>query len=356
MGYSKSPYDALMDEYEPGFTCEQAEELFDQLKEFLVPFIQAIKSSRVKIDSKFLSKKYSLKKQSEFVLFVIQKMGFDLDCGGLSETAHPFCQNLHPSDVRLSTRYDENDFVNQALLSAIHEAGHGLYEQGLKEEYFGTPLGEAVSLGIHESQSRLWEIQVGRSMYFWNYFYPKLKKLFPGNLKTKSFSSFYKAINHVSPGFIRCDADEVTYNLHVALRFEIERELIEGNLSVDELPSVWNRKMKEYFGLDVLDDAKGVLQDIHWSCGLFGYFPTYTLGNVYATQIFRAAQKQIPTLDYEIGMGRMLELREWLRMNIHIHGEMYLPEHLILRVTGEKPSAEYLIEHLKNKYSEIYEL
>lgn len=356
LGYASSPYDALMDDFEQGLTTEFATEVFDKLKVFLTPFLERIRDSKVKINRRFLNEKYPVEEQSRFVRMVAEKMGFDFQKGRLDVSVHPFCESLHPTDVRLTTRFDEKDFLNQALLSVIHETGHGLYDQGLREEYFGTPLGESISLGIHESQSRLWENQVGRSLPFWVYFYPQLQKVFPGQLNGVSLEQFYRAVNFVQPGFIRVDADEVTYNLHVILRFEIERDLIEGNLEAKDLPIAWNQKMKEYLGLNVSNDAQGVLQDVHWSSGSIGYFPTYTLGNLYAAQFFNAAKKQLPELSEKIANGNLIELREWLRQNIHVHGELYLPEHLVLRVTGQKPSPDHMITYLEKKYSEIYEL
>ncbi len=356
IGYAGSPYDALMDDYEPGITCETIFETFDQLKKFLVPFIEKIKHSRVSINREFLTRIFPIEKQDELTRMVVRAMGFDFEKGRLDVTVHPFCTSLHPADVRIATRFDEKDFLNQAFMGAIHEAGHGLYEQGLREEYFGTPMGEAISLGIHESQSRMWENLIGRSLSFCIYIFSKLQENFPKQLNGVSPEQFYKAINFVKPGFIRVDADEVTYNLHVIFRVEMERDLIEGNLEVKDCPSVWNRKVKECFGLDVPDDARGILQDVHWSCGLMGYYHTYSLGNIYSAQLNHAAHAQIPGLEVQIAKGEFLGLREWLRKNIHVHGELYLPEHLILRVTGEKPSPKYFIDYLNKKYSEIYEL
>lgn len=356
LGYSNSAYDALMDDYEPGFTSDAVSTLFEELKSFLVPFIDSIKGSKIKIRKEFLNRKFPIEEQSDFIRLVAKSMGFDFTKGRLDTSVHPFCQSLHPTDVRLTTRYDERDFINQALMSAIHEAGHGLYEQGLREENFATPLGESASSGIHESQSRLWENLVGRSLPFWKYFLPKLQEAFPDQLKDVSLDEFYKALNLVKPGFIRVDADEVTYNLHVILRFEIERDLIEGDLEVKDLPRVWNSKMKKYFGLQVPNDAQGVLQDIHWSWGAFGYFHTYVLGNLYAAQFFAAAREQMPTLGKKITKNSLLELREWLRKNIHVHGELYLPKDLVLRVTGEIFGPDYFKDYILEKYSAIYEL
>lgn len=355
-GYKGSPYDALMDDFEPNLTSASAEDMFNELKPFLVELIDKIKNSKVKIDKRFLTKKYPIAKQSAFARMVVERIGFDFNRGRMDVSVHPFCESAHSTDVRLTTRFDERDFINQALMSLIHEAGHGIYEQGLPKEYFGTPLGESVSLGIHESQSRLWENQVGSSLSFWQYIYPALKTVFPVQTSGVSLQELYKAINIVEPGFIRVDADEVTYNLHVILRFEIERDLIEGKIKVAELPDIWNQKIKECFNLKVPNDAQGILQDIHWSGGLFGYFHTYTYGNVYAAQFFHAAKKHIRMLDSKISSGNFLELKEWLKNNIHVHGRRYFPEDLVVKATGDKPMPIYFIDYLEKKYSEIYNL
>lgn len=356
IGYAKSPYDALMDEYEPGVTSEMIFKIFDELKGFLVPFIEKIKYSEVKIDKSFLYRKFSVKKQDEFTRMVVRAMGFDFDKGRLDVAVHPSCSSLHPTDVRITTRFDEKDFLNQALFSAVHEAGHGLYDQGIGEEYFGTALGEPTSLGIHESQSRMWENLIGRSLPFWKYFFPKLRKAFPGQMQGVSLEKFYRAINIVEPGFIRVDADEVTYNLHVIFRVEMERDLIEGNLEVKDCPEVWNRKVKECLGLNVPDDAHGILQDVHWSCGLIGYYHTYSLGNIYSAQFNKTMYEQIPMLEKKVGKGEFGEIREWLRKSIHIHGGRYLPAELITRVTGKNPTSGYFTDYLNKKYSEIYDI
>jgi carboxypeptidase Taq len=244
----------------------------------------------------------------------------------------------------------------QAVGGVIHETGHALYEQGLPAAHFGTPLGEAVSLGIHESQSRLWENLVGKSRAFWTYFYPLLQKEFPTPLKDVSLDSFYRTINTVRPSFIRVESDEVTYNLHIILRFEIETGLIDGSIDVEELPIIWNSKMKELLGLDVPDDSRGVLQDVHWSGGMIGYFPTYSLGNLYSAQFFAAAKRAIPTLDDEMAQGQFGQLLNWLRENIHVHGKFYSAQELAKNATGEKLNSKYFVEYISKKYGEIYEL
>lgn len=349
-------YDTLMDDYEPGMSSARVENLFRDLKNYLIPLVNRIKCSKTKINKKFLSRKYPLDKQSRFINIVASQIGFDLKRGRIDTSVHPFCSSFHPTDVRLTTRFNERNFISDALMSVIHEAGHGMYEQGLRAQWYGTSLGEAASLGVHESQSRLWENQVGHSLQFWNCLFPELKKEFSAQLKNVSLIDFYRAINVVEPGFIRVDADEVTYNLHVILRFEIERDLIEGKLEVGDLPNVWNGKVKEYLSLNVPNDAKGVLQDVHWSCGSFGYFHTYALGNVYAAQEFAAAREAIPSLYDEMTPRNLLELKKWLNENIHIHGERYMPEELIFKATGKEVNPDDFKNYITIKYSDIYNI
>jgi carboxypeptidase Taq len=289
----------------------------------------------------------------KFNKFVVQKIGFDFDAGRLDTTTHPFATGLHPEDVRITTRYKEDD-VLYSLGSAIHEAGHGLYEQGLPSEHFGTPLAEAVSLGIHESQSRMWENLIGKSEPFWKYFYPKLQKEFPEPFRKVSLKDFYRAINNVTPSLIRTEADEVTYNLHIILRFEIEKEMIEGSIDLKDLPNIWRAKMKEYFGISVPNDTLGVLQDVHWSTGLIGYFPTYSFGNLYSAQFFAAMKRDIPDAGKKIAAGKFEEIREWLRHHIHSRGKLYKAGALVKKVTGEPLRSAYFIDYLKQKYGRMY--
>jgi carboxypeptidase Taq len=244
----------------------------------------------------------------------------------------------------------------QSISGVIHETGHALYDQGLPAERFGTPLAEPVSLGIHESQSRLWENPVGKSRAFWTYFYPLLQQTFPNPLRNVSLDSFYRAINAVQPSFIRVEADEVTYNLHIILRFEIEVALVEGNIAVEDLPRIWNSKMKDLLTLDVPDDSMGVLQDVHWSGGMIGYFPTYSLGNLYSAQLFAAARRDVPALDDEMASGEFGKLLKWLREKIHAHGKTYSAQELAKNATGEKLNSKYFADYISRKYGEIYEL
>lgn len=354
VGYTASPYDALLDDYEPGLTSEQAEKILTEVKDFLVPLVVKIKNSNVKINRAFLKGPWPIEKQERFAKMVISKLGFDIEAGHMGVSPHPFCDSLHPTDTRITVRYKETDFVEQCLMSAIHEAGHGMYEQGLPVEYFGTPRGEAASLGIHEFNSRLWENIVGCSKFFWGYFYPELKSYFSNVLLGVSLDEFYRAINCVEPSLIRTDADEVTYNLHVLFRFEIEKDLIEGRIEVDDLPKIWNQKVRDYLGIEVDDDANGVLQDTHWADGSFGYFPTYTLGNLYASQFYEAALRSLPERSNAEDFFR--NLLGWLREHVHSKGQLYTSSQLVERVTGEKLTARYFKNYITDKYSEIYKL
>lgn len=355
LGYKDSPYDALLDTFEPYATAEEMSITLEELKDFLIPFIQKIKNSSVKVDRNILKGEFPIEKQIEFNRFVAEKMGYDLGAGRIDVSVHPFTIHFHPQDVRFTTRYDKAD-VFPALMTTLHEAGHALYEQGILVENFGTPFGESISLGVHESQSRSWENLIGRSKPFWAYFYPELQKEFPEPFTKISLDNFYRALNRVEPSFIRVEADEVTYNLHIILRFEIEKELVEGSIEVDDLPKIWNDKFKEYFGLEVPDDSLGVLQDVHWSGGSIGYFPTYTLGNLYSAQFYSASKRDIPDLEEQITKGEFTDFLQWLRKNIHIHGKLYTARDLVMQVTGEPLKSQYFMDYLKKKYSEIYNL
>ncbi|MBI3969203.1 MAG: carboxypeptidase M32 [Chloroflexi bacterium] len=352
IGYTTERYDALLDEYEPGVHASDLEPLFAKLREALVPIVRGIAAAP---EPRALTGEFPVEKQRELGLSVAKAMGFDFDAGRLDISVHPFCTSFHPSDVRLTTRYSPTD-VTGSLFGTMHETGHGLYEQGLDAEHAWTPVGGTSSLGIHESQSRLWENQVGRSRAFWSHWYPKLIATFPEALGKVSLDDYYRAINCVKPSFIRVEADEVTYNLHILLRFEIERALFDGQLAVSDLPKTWNAKMVEYLGVEPPDDAHGVLQDVHWSFGLFGYFPTYTLGNLYAAQLFAAAGRAMPDLDEQIARGELLPLREWLRVNLHQKGQLLLPPDLLKEATGESLKVEYFITYLREKFGALYGL
>lgn len=355
LGYRNSPYDALLDTYEPGATIAQLGPLFTQLRERLVPLLQRVQSSTVTIDDRCLHQSFDPSKQVEFGRLVLTAMGYDFERGRLDLSAHPFTTSFHPTDVRVTTRVFENDLPS-CLFSCIHEGGHGLYDQGLDPRYYGSPLGESVSLGFHESQSRLWENCVGRSRAFWHCFYPLLQQTFPQQLADVPLDRFYAAINRATPSLIRVEADELTYNLHIMVRVEIEQALIEGRAEPDDLPGLWNEKMQSYLGIVPERDAEGVLQDVHWSMGAFGYFPTYTLGNLYSVQFFEQAALELPQMEEEMRAGHLLPLRRWLEQKIHRWGRMFTPDHLTRRVTGSGVNPEPFLRYLETKYGELYRL
>ncbi|HJT20550.1 MAG TPA: carboxypeptidase M32 [Nitrospira sp.] len=355
LGYVDSPYNALLDVYEPGATIAGLRPLLAELKARLVPLLKKIQNSPIHIDDSILFHAYDTTRQLEFGRLVLIRMGYDFERGRLDLSAHPFTTSFHPTDVRVTTRVHEHDLPS-CLFSCIHEGGHGLYDQGLDPRHYGTPLGDSVSLGIHESQSRLWENCVGRSRAFWRFFYPVLQQTFHHQLRHVEMEDFYAAINRVKPSFIRVEADELTYNLHIMLRVEIEQDLIEGRTRADDLPEIWNGKMKEYLGIVPSTDAEGVLQDVHWSLGAFGYFPTYTLGNLYAVQFYDQVRMEIPHLEDEIAAGQLSVLRRWLEQKIHRWGRMFTPERLSHRVTGRSVSPEPFLRYVERKYGEIYKL
>ena len=355
VGFKGSPYNALLDIFEPYTNVEEIEMVFSELKSFLIPFLAKIKKSKVKANRSVLKGDFPIEKQIELNKFIASKIGFDFEAGKLDVSTHPFSTGFHPQDVRMTTRYKKDDLF-YAISSTIHETGHSLYEQGIPIENFGSPMGESISHGIHESQSRLWENILGKSEDFWQYFYPILQKRFPKHFGKIKLSDFYKAINIVSPSLIRTEADEVTYNLHIILRFEIEKDLIEGSIAAEDLPKIWNDKFKEYFGIKVSSDKSGVLQDVHWSGGMIGYFPTYTLGNLYAAQFYASAKRDILNLEKEIRKGQFGHILAWLRKNIHIHGKLFSADVLAEKVTGEKLASKYFIEYIEKKYSKIYNI
>jgi len=354
LGYENELYDALLDLYEPGvLTCDVAPVL-SQLRNELVPLIQSIAGSSKKPDISILERETSKSAQRNFASEVAAAIGFDFNQGRLDETAHPFCIGLGLNDTRITTRFNEN-YLPGALFGVIHEAGHGIYDQNLPKEHYGTPMGQYVSLGIHESQSRMWENMVGRSRSFWEYWYPKACEYFPV-LKTVTLDDFYFAINEVKPSLIRVEADEVTYNMHILIRFELERAMLNGDLSAADLPGAWKEKYRKYLGIDVPNDTKGCLQDIHWSGGMIGYFPTYSLGNLNAAQLFRKAGEELGDLDDMFQAGDFSTLKNWLTEQIHSQGRRYRSGKLIEVVTHEPLSAEPLIDYLKTKYMPLYGL
>ncbi len=353
-GYEGEPYNALLDNYEPGATVQQIEKVFKELREDLVVLVQKIENAPKRPDYRIVERTYPVELQRIFGEAVASAMGFSFDSGRLDITTHPFCTGLGVGDTRITTRYNPHR-LNDALFGIMHEAGHGLYEMGLeKEKHFGTPMGESVSLGIHESQSRMWENQVGRSKSFWVYFFPQAQRIFREALDGVSLDDFYGAINYVTPSYIRVEADEATYNLHILLRFELERAMLKGDLKPADVAGEWNRRFKDYFGIEVDKDANGALQDVHWSAGLVGYFPTYTLGNLYSAQFFAKALEEVPDMMKQFELGDYSGLLNWLRDRIHRHGQRYRAADLCEKVTGKPLSHKPLIDYMSKKYGEIY--
>jgi len=347
------PWDALAEDYEPGCTAAYVAHVFGPLRDRLQALLNELIGGPKKPSNAFNERPLALDHQGKFVRFVAEAIGYDFRRGRLDTSTHPFTIGSHPGDVRITTRFHENA-VNDALGSTLHECGHGMYEQGLPEAHIGTPMGAHVSLGIHESQSRMWENQVGRSLPFWKWCHPRLKDFFGDHLSGLSLEDVYGGANIVRPDFIRVEADEATYNMHIMVRFELERTLLNGDLAVKDIPEMWNAKYKEYLGLEVPDDARGCLQDIHWSMTAMGYFPTYTLGNLYAAQFFEKALEDMPDLYRQFEKGEFRHLLKWLNENIHSHGRRYRAASLCEHVTGRPLSAEPLMRHLEGKLRPLY--
>ena len=348
------PYDILLDDYEPGMKTAEVKEIFNNLRPKQVELIKAIKSAK-QVKDDFLHKKYNEKKVWDFGETVITKFGYDFSRGRQDKAPHPFQTTFSVDDTRITNRF-EADNPLATLFSAMHEAGHAMYEQGSNPAYERTPLAGGTSLAVHESQSRMWENLVGRSLPFWEYFFPEIKKAFPSQLDGVSAKSFYKAINKVEPSLIRVNADEATYNLHVMLRLELEIGMVEGKFAVKDLPEIWNTKMNDYLGVVPPNDAQGVLQDVHWSSGLMGYFSTYALGNLVSAQLWEKINTDITDLDDQIRKGKFDSLLGWLREKIHIFGHKYDPQDLVQKVTGSKIDSAAYVRYLTKKYSDIYGL
>ena len=351
----RDPYDALMDDYEPGASWPAVAARFDALRGQLVDLVRACVGSPRRPDDTLLRGSFPEAAQQRFVREVAARIGFDFSRGRLDTTAHPFCATMGPHDCRITTRWDER-FLPTALFGVLHEAGHGLYEQGLPTAWRGLPPGEAASLGVHESQSRLWENLVGRSAAFWEWCFPLAREAFPGPLAGATTRGVQRAVLAVRPSFIRVEADEVTYNLHVMLRFDLERALVQGSLAVADLPDAWNERFERDFGIRPPTAADGVLQDIHWSAGLVGYFPTYTLGNLFAAQLMYAAEAALPRLDRDMAAGRFAGLLDWLRRNVHAHGRLVESERLVEQACGGPVSERWLVSSLQRRYGEAHGL
>ncbi len=346
-------YDVLLDDFEPGMKTVEVKSIFDDLKKDLVPLIAAVTERSDKVSDACLHGNFPIDQQRAFIMTILERFGFDPDSWRLDPTVHPFASNSSPNDIRITTRYYP-DFINPALFGSMHECGHGLYENGISPGLYRTPLARGTSLALHESQSRMWENLVGRSRPFWRFFYPGLQKAFPEQLGDVEMETFYRAINKMHPSLIRVEADEATYNLHIILRFELEQEIISGAIALRDLPEAWNARMKTYLGVDVPNDAAGVLQDIHWSSGQFGYFPTYSLGNIISCQIWEKALEAMPDLYEQFERGEFLALREWLRQNLHQLGRKFTPKETMEKVVGGPIRVSPYIRYLTAKAADIY--
>jgi carboxypeptidase Taq len=356
LGYEETIYDALLDQYEPGMKTSEVAKVFAELKAELVPLVRAIVEHGEPVDDSMLQQEYDETAQWDFGMIPLQAIGYDLQRGRQDKSHHPFTTNFSINDVRVTTRVHRGLFPS-ALFSTLHEGGHALYEQNGDQSLDSSLLAGGTSLGVHESQSRLWENVVGRSHEFWQFYYPQLQEFFPEQLAQVSIEKFYRAINKVEPSLIRVEADEVTYNLHIFLRFELEQDILSQRLKVADLPEAWNAKMEEYLGVKPPDDALGVLQDIHWSGGALGYFPTYTLGNVLSLQFYSQTLKDIPDLPQQYSRGEFGQLLDWFRHKIHRHGRKFTANELLEQVTGAKNiQAEPYLAYIKQKYTEIYRL
>ena len=354
LGYSEHPYDALLDDFEPGTTTADIQPVFARLREGLKDIVQRIAAVE-QVDGSFITRSYDTVKQEQFGRDVLEAIGYDFTRGRLDISTHPFTTTLGMDDVRITTRYNEH-FFNTGIFGIIHEAGHALYELGFSEEIRGGILADGTSLGIHESQSRMWENLVGRSYAFWKRYYSELQALFPDSLNDIGLDQFYRGINKVEPSFIRVEADEVTYNLHIILRFELELALITGELAVQDLPDAWNSKFTDFFGITPPTAAEGVLQDIHWSMGAYGYFPTYALGNLYSAQFFTAMKREMPNIDDKIANGNFPDILNWLRKNIHSSGSTYTAEEICRKVCGKTLDPEIFLTYIGEKFGAVYDL
>ncbi|WP_066369148.1 carboxypeptidase M32 [Neobacillus fumarioli] len=354
-GYKGNKYNVLLDLYEPGVTVDVLDQVFAELKAKIIPLVKRISESPYKPNTDFLFQDFPKEKQREFSLAILKQMGYDFQAGRLDETVHPFATGLNPGDVRVTTRYDEHDF-RTAVFGTIHEGGHALYEQNIAKELLGTLLCTGTSMGIHESQSLFYENMVGRDFSFWKNNYPLLKQYAGSQFDGVSLENFYRAINESKPSFIRIEADELTYSLHIIIRYEIEKGLFNDQIEVKDLPAIWNDMYEQYLGIRPNNDAVGVLQDVHWASGSFGYFPSYALGYMYAAQFKQKMLEEIPNFDQLLEEGNLILIKEWLTRNIHHYGKLKKPLEILHDVTGEGLNPKYLIDYLYEKYSKVYQL
>ncbi|WP_404442345.1 carboxypeptidase M32 [Sutcliffiella horikoshii] len=354
-GYEGNKYNTLLDMYEPGITVEKLDEVFAKLKERIVPLVQKIADSSVQPRANELLVSFPKDKQRDFSLEILKELSYDFDAGRLDQTVHPFAIGLNPGDVRVTTKYDEKDF-RTAVFGTIHECGHALYEQNISPELLGTGLCSGTSMGIHESQSLFYENFVGRHENFWKRHYESLQRYAGGKFDEISLEEFYLAINESKPSLIRIEADELTYSLHIMIRYELEKALFNDELQVKDLPEAWNEKYQSYLGIIPPNDAKGVLQDVHWSGGSFGYFPSYALGYMYAAQFKQAMIKDLPNYDELLATGDLEPVKAWLTEKVHQHGKLKKPLEILMDVTGEELNADHLIQYLETKYNKIYQL
>jgi len=355
LGYRERPYDALLDREEPGLTTDQLETMFAELKKAIVPLVADIARHTDAVDDTVLYRGFDPDLQLKYALDLVTRLGYDLERGRQDLTAHPFSIALGPGDVRITTRVSR-DFFNECLFGSIHESGHAMYSQGFGVNLNRTPLWGGASAGVHESQSRLWENLIGRTQPFWHHFFPSLRNTFPEALQGCDGEGFFKAVNKSYPSLIRVEADEVTYNLHVLLRFELENEMLEGTLPVKDLPEAWNARFKSYLGIDVPSDREGCLQDIHWSWPEFATFPGYTIGNLIGAQLMDKIRADIPDLDEQVGRGEFAVLLRWLRTNVHRHGRKFTPNELVERATGKPLTPGPWIAYVRKKFGALYGL
>ncbi|GAA0086327.1 carboxypeptidase [Clostridium sp. CTA-7] len=353
-GYKNDKYDTLLDKYELGLTIEKLDKVFAELRDGIIEVLNNIKASNKKINNDFLFGSFDTKKQKDLSLYILEKIGFDLEAGRLDESVHPFTTNFGNKDVRLTTNYHGDEFAS-ALFSTIHEGGHGIYEQNISDNLENTGLQTGASMAIHESQSRFYENILGRSKEFCSYLLPIAKEYFE-DFKNVTLDEFYEAMNYVETSLIRTEADELTYGLHIIIRYEIEKELINDRITVAELKDLWNKKYKEYLGVEPKTDSEGILQDMHWSDGSFGYFPSYALGNLYGAQMFYKLLEEKPNVMEAVKEGNFIEITNWLKEKVHIHGSLYTPGEIIKNITGEELNPKYFIDYLKNKYYKIYDI